>query len=101
MKSIELILSDLRPISEFYKSMCSETKSQHALGPFFAIIQAVMDEIQKFFCELFRIIVDIYDTKYEVNPVNIKWYGGYKQNFSFCFLVVQRLSLTLKNPFSP
>ena len=50
----------------------SETKSQHAFGPFFAIIRAVMDEIEKFFRELFRIIVDIYDTKYEVNPVNIK-----------------------------
>ena len=65
----------------------SETKSQHAFGPFFAIIRAVMDEIEKFFCELFRIIVDIYDTKYEVNPVNFKWYGAYKQKIShFAFL---------------
>ena len=51
----------------------SETKTQHAFGPFFAIIRAVMDKIQKFFCELFRIIVDIYDTKYEMSPIIIKW----------------------------
>ena len=42
-----------------------------------------MDEIKKNFCELFHIIVDIYDNKYEVNPVNIKSYGAYKQKFSF------------------
>ena len=29
--------------------LCSETKSQHAFGPFFAIIRAVADENQKFF----------------------------------------------------
>ena len=39
----------------------------------FPIIRAAMDEIQKLFRELFRIIVDIYDTKYEMNPVIIKW----------------------------
>ena len=51
----------------------SETNSKHAFGPFFAIIRAEMDKIQKVFCELFRIIVDIYDTKYEMSPVIIKW----------------------------
>ena len=30
-------------------------------------------KIQKLFGELFRIIVDIYDTKYEMSPVIIKW----------------------------
>ena len=50
----------------------SGTKSQRAFGPFFAIIRAVMDEIQKFFRKLFRIIVDIYDIKYEMSPIIIK-----------------------------
>ena len=43
----------------------SQTKSQHAIGPFFAIIRAVMDKIEKIFREPFRIKGDIYDAKYE------------------------------------
>ena len=82
--------------------MRSETKSQRAFGPFFAIIRAVMDEIQKIFRELFRIIGDIYDTKYEMSPVIIKSYLESKSEiWMFCFFIVQRLSLTLKNPFTP
>ena len=54
-------------------NICVPRLSQHELGPFFAVIWAVMDEIQNFFRELFRIIVDIYDTKYEMNPIIIKW----------------------------
>ena len=69
----------------------SETKSQHAFGPFFAIIRAVMDEIQKFFLELFRIKGDIYDAKYEKRWVNIKWSVAWKRilQVNIC---VQRLS---------
>ena len=44
--------------------------------PFFAIIRAKMDEIQKFLRELFRINGDIYDAKYEVHLNNIKWSGA-------------------------
>ena len=40
-------------------SVAWKTKSQHAFGPFFAIIRAIMDEIEKIFRELFRIKGDI------------------------------------------
>ena len=54
---------------------CVQRLSQHFLAvvwvwqkvgrnPFFAIIRAKMDEIQKFLRELFRINDDIYDAKY-------------------------------------
>ena len=57
----------------------SETKFQRAFGPFFAIIRAVMDKIEKSFRELFRIKSDIYDAKYEKRWVNIKRSVAYKQ----------------------
>ena len=59
----------------------SETKSQHAFGPFFAIIRAVMDEIEKFFRELFRINDNNYDAKYEIPRINIKWFVAKKRIF--------------------
>ena len=66
---------------------CVQRLSQHFLAvvwvwhkleccPFFAIIRAKMDEIQKFLRELFRINGDIYDAKYEVHLNNIKWSGA-------------------------
>ena len=60
----------------------SETKSTFFVwqkvcrNPFFAIIRAKMDEIQKFLRELLRINGDIYDAKYEVRLNNIKWSGA-------------------------
>ena len=60
-------------------------------GPFFAIIRAAMDKIQKSFCELFHINGDIYDAKYEKRWVNIKWFVAYKQIFQVN-ICVQRLS---------
>ena len=46
--------------------LCSETKSIFWVwrGPFFAIIQAVMDEIKNFLREQLRINGDIYDAKF-------------------------------------
>ena len=73
MKSIELILSDLWPERDFRSQyLRSETKSQHAFGPFFAIIWAVMDGIERFFGELFRIKGDNYDAKCKIPRINIK-----------------------------
>ena len=40
--------------------------------PFFAIIQAVMDEIKNFLREQLRINGDIYDAKFEMCWINIK-----------------------------
>ena len=68
----------------------SETKSQHAFGPFFAIIRAVMDEIEKFFRELLRINGDIYDAKYVKHRVNIKWSVAYKRTLQVN-ICIQRL----------
>ena len=50
-----------------------------------------MNEIEKFFRELFRIKGDIYDAKYEKRCVNIKWSVAYKRilQVNIC---VQRLS---------
>ena len=66
---------------------CVQRLSQHFLAvvwvwqkvrrnPFFAIIRAKMDEIQKFLRDLFRINDDIYDAKYETHMINIKWSGA-------------------------
>ena len=46
-----------------------------------------MDEIQKFLRELFRINGDIYEAKYNISRINIKWFLAkkqiYKRTFSF------------------
>ena len=61
--------------------MRSETKSIFWVwcGPFFAIIQAVMDEIKNFLREQLRINGDIYDAKFEMCWINIKWSVAQKQ----------------------
>ena len=40
-----------------------------------------MGEIQKFLRELFRINGDIFDAKYEMHRINIKWFVAKKQIF--------------------
>ena len=45
-------------------------------NPFFAIIWAKMDEIQKFLRELVRTNDVIYYPKYETHMINIKWSGA-------------------------
>ena len=71
--------------------------SKQEFGPLFTIIQAVMDKIQKKILRAFA-HDDINDAKYEMHWIKI---SDYKQNLSFCFFVIQTLSLTLKKLFSP
>ena len=40
-----------------------------------------MDEIQKFLRELFHIHGDVFDAKYEMSRINIKWFVVKKQIF--------------------
>ena len=44
-----------------------------------------MDEIEKIFRELFRINGYIYDAKYEISQINIKWFLPKKQIFKSTF----------------
>ena len=44
-----------------------------------------MDEIQKFLRELFRINGYIYDAKYEISRINIKWFLPKKQIYKSVF----------------
>ena len=45
------------------------------------VFRAIMDEIQKFFRELFRINDNNYDAKYEIPRINIKWFVAKKRIF--------------------
>ena len=53
----------------------SETKSIFWVpcGPFFVIIRAVMGKIKNFLRDQLRINSDIYDAKFEICRINIKW----------------------------